>query len=471
MTTKPRETAIADASSLARELVQEIAAIATAPPEASRPDRGPRRNSAPSFALEGPRALLENGARFVAPVLPPEARLRGAKALLLRTLRIVTRDQTVFNSALLESVRTAYRELEVALDALDRRRQDLLSELHALDDRQRTRMGDLTARLVEALERDAQRLDALDSAREALARDGHASQERLDSLEKDRDARAEALARRQEREDEARVSLEGRASRLGDELRQLKLDWTTLRRELREGLRPGPAGEATSGGVPAADDRLRAGLYADFEERFRGSEEEIRRRQTADVARFRGGPGPVADLGCGRGEFLEALAAAGVAGLGCDANPVMVERAREKGLSVDHADLFAWLGSRVDGSLGGIAAYQVVEHLQPARLFDLVELAAAKLARGGRILLETINPESAYAMRWFWMDLSHVRPVPAPSLVQLLSASGFCDVTVDFRSPVPSSEGFSPEDANDPRLAAVARLLFAPQDYAVTGVK
>lgn len=470
MTTKPRETGIADASALARDLVAEIAAIATPPPGLPATNAG-ARGRASGFTLDGPRAVLENGARFVAPVLPPEARLRGAKALLLRTLRIVTRDQTVFNSALLESVRTAYRELEAALGDVDRRRQELQFELRALDERQRARMGELTARLVEALERDAERLDACDAAREAFAKDIHASQERLDTLERDRDERAEKLARRQEHDDEARASVEGAATRLGDELRQLKLDWTALRRELRAGLRAAPATDASPVVTPGADDPLRAGLYADFEHRFRGSEEEIRRRQTTDVALFRGVPGPVADLGCGRGEFLEALAAAGLPGIGCDANPVMVERAKEKGLEIERADLFAWLAGRADTSLGGLTAYQVVEHLPPAKIFDLVELAAVKLAPGGRILLETINPESVFAMRWFWMDLSHVRPVPAPSLVQLLSASGFRDVTVDLRSPVPASEGFTAEEASDPRLAAVARLLFAPQDYAVTGVK
>ena len=94
-----------------------------------------------------------------------------------------------------------------------------------------------------------------------------------------------------------------------------------------------------------------------------------------------------------------------------------------------------------------------------------------KLASGGRILFETVNPESVYAMRWFWMDLTHVRPVPAPSLAQLLRASGLKDVAVDFRSPVPEADGLPAGLAEDPRFAPLARLLFAPQDYAVTGVK
>jgi O-antigen chain-terminating methyltransferase len=86
-----------------------------------------------------------------------------------------------------------------------------------------------------------------------------------------------------------------------------------------------------------------------------------------------------------------------------------------------------------------------------------------------RLLFETINPESVYAMKWFWMDLTHVRPVPAPSLAQLLTASGFRDVTVDFRSPVPADQALPP--GSDPALEPIARLLFAPQDYAVTGLR
>jgi hypothetical protein len=59
--------------------------------------------------------------------------------------------------------------------------------------------------------------------------------------------------------------------------------------------------------------------------------------------------------------------------------------------------------------------------------------------------------------------------VPAPSLEQLLRATGFRDVAIDWRSPVPEEE--TAAAAGDPRLGSISRLLFAPQDYAVTGVK
>jgi 2-polyprenyl-3-methyl-5-hydroxy-6-metoxy-1,4-benzoquinol methylase len=425
MSGKPEDAAKRDVAALAAELAEQIASLAAFSGSGLAPANAPAARSGPSPGVpsySGPRTMLENAGRFVAPVLPAGAPLRPLKAALLRVLRIVTRDQTTFNSALLESLRGALLETEAA------------------------------------------------------GRDLLASQRRLDALEKDRDQHTEALARRQEREEAEKLALADRVESAAEGLRALRLEWSSLRSSLRNlsGAPPRVSGDGADGARSAAvraDDPLRAGLYVDFEERFRGSEKDIRARQASDATRFRGAPGPVADLGCGRGEFLEALAAEGVAAIGCDANPVMAARAKEKKLAVDQADLFTWLAGRADSSLGGVTAFQVVEHLPPASLFDLVELAIRKLAPSGRVLFETINPESVYAMRWFWMDLTHVRPVPAPSLAQLLSASGFRDVAVDFRSPVPESEGLPRGLADDPRFAPLERLLFAPQDYAVTGVK
>ncbi|HSB62752.1 MAG TPA: methyltransferase domain-containing protein [Thermoanaerobaculia bacterium] len=473
MSGKPEDAAKRDVAALAAELAEQIASLAAFSGSGLAPTKAPapRAGSSPGVpSYAGPRAMLENAGRFVAPVLPAGAPLRPLKAALLRILRIVTRDQTTFNSALLEALRGALLDTEAGLRDLAaasreglRRTEDFVREATARLDGAAADLSGFSTRLARE-----------SKAREAAGQDLLASQRRLDALEKDRDERAEALARERERDFLEREESRRRLDEAREALRTLRLEWSSLRGNLQAISREKPPPEA--GGREEAprlraDDPLRAGLYADFEEHFRGSEEEIRARQASDAARFRGAPGPVADLGCGRGEFLEALAAEGIAAIGCDANPVMAARAKEKKLAVDRADLFAWLADRADSSLGGVTAFQVVEHLPPASLFDLVELAIRKLAPSGRVLFETINPESVYAMRWFWMDLTHVRPVPAPSLAQLLTASGFRDVTVDFRSPVPEAEGLPPGLADDPRFAPLARLLFAPQDYAVTGVK
>jgi len=459
MSGKPEDAAKRDVAALAAELVGQIASLSAFSGSglATGGAVSARHGSSPgALSFAGPQAMLENAGRFVAPVLPAGAALRPIKAVLLRVLRIVTRDQTTFNSALLEALRGALLETEVAL-------RDLAAASAAarFAEEAAVRLDGAVADLSVRLDREGQDLLG--------------SQRRLDALEKDRDRRFEALAREREKSAEETRGILRKVEEANEGLRMLRLDWSSLRSNLQnlsEGRALVGAGARTEASSEVrADDPLRAGLYMDFEEHFRGSEADIRERQAKDAARFRGAKGPVADLGCGRGEFLEAVKAEGLTGIGCDANPVMATRAKAKGLAVEAADLFAWLGARPDGSLAGITAFQVVEHLPPASLFDLVELAVRKLASGGRLLFETVNPESVYAMRWFWMDLTHVRPVPAPSLARLLTASGLREVTVDWRSPVPESEGLPEGLADDPRFAPLARLLFAPQDYAVTGVK
>src|SRR5450830_1271455 len=368
MSGKPEDAAKRDIAALAAELAEQIASLAAFSGSGLAPTNAPAARSGPSLGVPsyaGPRTMLENAGRFVAPVLPAGAPLRPLKAALLRVLRIVTRDQTTFNSALLESLRGALLETEAGLRDLAaasregaQRAEDFAKEAtarldgavregaqHAEDfakeatarlDAAVADLSGLSARLdgaVADLSGLSARLARESKARESAGRDLLASQRRLDALEKDRDQRFEALARRQEREEAEKLALADRIESATEGLRALRLEWSSLRSSLRDlsGAPPRVSGDGVDGARSAAvraDDPLRAGLYVDFEERFRGSEKEIRARQANDAARFRGAPGPVADLGCGRGEFLEALAAEGVAAIGCDANPVMAARAK-----------------------------------------------------------------------------------------------------------------------------------------------
>lgn len=481
MTPKRAEESEEETKRIAREIADTLAALATPLPGSGTAAASRNAGGPDQFALDGPRAMLENGARFVAPVLPADARARKAKALALRALRIVTRDQTVFNSAVLEALRVAFREIEQGVEATRSRAAGRIDAVEVRFDEglQRTSSDVLAEsnRRIAAIDQTlATRLTAEAAAREVLGQESSAALTRVDRLEREADRRGadiDGVLAAATRLGEESVRKDRRLADLERELRALRLEWTTVRSGIVPAGRAAKETAGMAGGAVPVDpgDPLRAGQYVSFEETFRGSEEEIRLRQAGDVERFRSVIGPVADLGCGRGEFLAALASAGIPGVGCDANPLMVEHARSKGLDVQRADLLSWLAARPDGSLGGITAFQVVEHLPPEALFRLVDLAAAKLSTGGVLLLETVNPESVFAMKWFWMDLTHVRPVPGPSLAHLLEAAGFRDVVVDFRSPVPEDDRIPEPAAGSADFAPIARLLFAPQDIAVIGTK
>ncbi len=223
---------------------------------------------------------------------------------------------------------------------------------------------------------------------------------------------------------------------------------------------------ALSAAPAATPDRVSEFDYLRFADRFRGSEEAVRKRFEFYVDKFRG-CASVLDLGCGRGEFLELMREAGVACRGIDTDPEFVALCRSKSLAVEHADLFDYLEALEDGSVDGIFCAQVVEHLPPHRLAVLSRLAAAKLPRGGLIAVETPNPEClATFASHFYLDPTHIRPVPKSLLVFCLEEAGFGAIEVHILSPaiesMPSLAGL-PTDFRE--------AFFGGLDYAVLARK
>jgi O-antigen chain-terminating methyltransferase len=218
-------------------------------------------------------------------------------------------------------------------------------------------------------------------------------------------------------------------------------------------------------------------VYTAFENRFRGSREEIRERQKQDAALF-AGLAPVVDLGCGRGEFLDLLRAAGVEARGVETNANVVRECRERGLDVVAGDLVEFLSRAETGSLGGVFAAQVAEHLPPPVLAALLREGHRVLRRGGLLVLETVNAASALAFfEVFIRDLTHERPLHPQTLRFLAAAAGFVEVRIELRSPVAADVRLAllPSGALPPLATRVLNenaerlnaLLFAPLDYAI----
>jgi len=203
-----------------------------------------------------------------------------------------------------------------------------------------------------------------------------------------------------------------------------------------------------------------------FADRFRGSEAAIRARQELYGQRFRGAS-DVLDVGCGRGELLEVLRDAGVTARGIDLSADSVAVARSKGLEAAEGDMFAYLSELPDFSLGGLVCSQVVEHLPPERLPELIRLAHAKLKTGGRIAIETPNPEClAIFASHFYIDPTHRHPIPAALLSFYLEEAGFGSLEIVRLSPAVES---MPSLAELPQ--AFREQFFGALDYAAFAVK
>lgn len=165
-------------------------------------------------------------------------------------------------------------------------------------------------------------------------------------------------------------------------------------------------------------------------ERFRGSEEDVRQKLRIYLPYFEG-CSPVADLGCGRGEFLDLFRDAGGSGLGVESNPELAGVVRRKGHETYEGNLFAFLRERAPESIGGIFCAHVIEHMPPEALVKLVSEAFRVLRSGGVLAFETPNPAClAIFATYFYLDPTHVRPVPAEFISYLLEETGFTGIEV-----------------------------------------
>lgn len=250
-------------------------------------------------------------------------------------------------------------------------------------------------------------------------------------------------------------------SRIRGEYEKLIHDELRVIRQRSAASRPEPVASAVTvtSGAPQID-------WLKFADRFRGSEESIRRAQSLYVGRF-AGLTDVLDIGCGRGEFLEAARAAGIGARGIDLSEECVALCRSKGLDAEVADLFAYLAALPDRSLGGVYCSQVVEHLSPAALPEMIRLLGAKVRSGGLAAFETPNPEClAIFATHFYLDPTHVRPVPAPLLAFYLEETGFGQIDIQPLSPaidtMPALETLPP---------AFRQAFFGGLDYALFGQK
>jgi cyclopropane fatty-acyl-phospholipid synthase-like methyltransferase len=219
--------------------------------------------------------------------------------------------------------------------------------------------------------------------------------------------------------------------------------------------------------------------YVGFEDRFRGTQRDIRGR-VEDYLPILSGTTDVLDVGCGRGELLGLLKDRGVTARGIDANAAMVEICQARGLDVECADAVSYLQRQPDSSIGAVVAVQVVEHFEATYLLRFLETAHRTMRPGAPLLLETINASCWMAFfETYIRDLTHRHPLHPDTLHYLVQAAGFRDVNVQFRQPVDERDRLERAPASpDSSLAAVVaainahadRLnsrLFSSMDYAV----
>jgi 2-polyprenyl-3-methyl-5-hydroxy-6-metoxy-1,4-benzoquinol methylase len=406
--------------------------------------------------------------------------VQALKKTIARTLQWFVRDQIVFN-------RETISALEAAIEALAEQNRSLLS----LASQSNERFTALRSQLQESREISAaEKQDLIDEARELKDIRKHWSEWRagweqklatneiqflrsaadLQGAFQHRVTLVEAnfreIVQAQHRDylgalDRANVDIQ---KRLWDDLERVRENYERMiHSELRlirlrnttpiTTHEPAPATAA----IPALD-------YSRFAERFRGTDEQIRRNMEF-YRPFFAGLDSVLDIGCGRGEFLEVMREAGVSARGIDLSSESVAQCHDKGLTAEIADLFTFLAAQPDGEFDGILSSQVVEHLPPDRLPEMIRLCGAKLRRGGVLAIETPNPEClAIFATYFYLDPTHTRPMPHQYLQFCMEEAGLTAVEVHKLAPAIET---IPELASLP--ADFRERFFGGLDYAIIG--
>src|SRR5947207_225196 len=224
--------------------------------------------------------------------------------------------------------------------------------------------------------------------------------------------------------------------------------------------------------APGADGQ--SSLMAVFEEMFRGTPDEIRERLASYVddaveAATRTGCPTVLDIGCGRGDWQDLVRARDIEAIGVDSSTEMVNACRAAGHDARQHDALAFLQSVSPASYAMVTAFHVVEHLPVATLLSATIEAARVLVPGGILLMETPNPDNMIVgSNTFWLDPTHLRPLPARLLRFLVEASGFEVLAVRFNGPDPDVEAMAVREGWP---AGLKQLIGGPRDYAIIARK
>ena len=275
------------------------------------------------------------------------------------------------------------------------------------------------------------------------------------------------------------MRLKGELNAIEGQARDYKLNILAQQRRLDDLLAREPSpGETTphagSQSVPVSqNDHSLNALYVTFEDRFRGTREDIKERQRVYLpyvqkVQEKTGTGMILDVGCGRGEWLELLAESNYSAKGVDLNTIMVAESKELGLDVEEGDVFDYFKDMASESLSVVTGFHIVEHLPLKVMLALFDQAYRVLKPGGMVIFETPNPENILVGSCnFYYDPTHKNPIPPEVLSFLLDARGYRDIEIVRLHENPHYLDLKESNISE----KITSRFYGPQDYSVIGYK
>ncbi len=405
---------------------------------------------------------------------------------LLTEVRTVTENLQSTTSQHLESI-------DSQLEALREKDEWLVTEIQQGHDKFFEALATAKEEAAEQRAATDQAIDAEQSTREAQIRERFEQAEALVAAAREAATnQATAVSDRYMWVDESYKSLEKRIGEMEGALRDAsaKLLQATEYRSMVNDLIKRAATSAPVTPAPTPQPEPAGSLeqelgareldlaYFRFQRQFRGDEKILRERQEKYVGIIRNHVGAMErprllDLACGDGVFIDIARNAGFNARGVDVNSSMVRLARERDVPVENADALKHLAAQPDESWDVITAFQFIEHLPPDALMTLLREVRRVLRTNGVLVLETLNPNTFMAMKWFHFDLSHERLVFPQVLELLMETAGLTAAEWKGINPVDERDRLviPPDTPARESFEKLNSLLFGPQDYYMVGVR
>jgi O-antigen chain-terminating methyltransferase len=251
-----------------------------------------------------------------------------------------------------------------------------------------------------------------------------------------------------------------------DQHRRLKM----LLEEARKHL-PKPISRKQIKEMVKEEDHLLDAMYVSFEERFRGTREDIKilfKEYLPDVKGCKAGAtnAPILDIGCGRGEWLELCKEEGLKASGVDINNVMIALCSELELDATQTDAIQYLKDQKSNKFGAITGFHFIEHINLSERITFFDETLRVLKPGGIAIFETPNPENLIVGAFsFYIDPTHIKPLVPETMKFILEQRGF--VNVDIKRLHKNRAYYQEKTENEFKN----KWFFSEMDYALVGYK
>ncbi|WP_017319088.1 methyltransferase domain-containing protein [Mastigocladopsis repens] len=408
--------------------------------------------------------------------------IRGIQKIALKILNFIFKDQREVNfnviNALKESTelnRQLIAQVETLRSQLDEQLSTVATPFDELNERLSTVHTHIEG-LSENLSLVNTRIQGMDDRWDTI---NSSTNSRMSDIQKRLDAVDSRVQRIDEHLDSVNTRVQGQNERyirndtyLKNDLSQQKRLLTLFLEEAQQRL-PQPLSQDQLQTFVNENQHSLDGFYAAFEDRFRGTREEITKKLKVYLpiiaeAQIGTQDSPILDVGCGRGEWLELIRESGYIAKGIDINRVMVEQCQARELEVIESDAIAYLQSLPDASLGAVTGFHIIEHLPFPLLIKLFNEVARVLKTNGLAIFETPNPQNLLVGACdFYSDPTHLNPLHPEMIQFLLNYQGLSNVQLLYLNPVENS----PFDQEAPGMQTLRNWFFGPRDYAVVGYK